>query len=640
MHVVENPHKPVDLSRFDTSSFRGGNVHEFIQQQLHNPDIERNAILSREGFLDVVMVPDGQRVLTWSQGMSLKLWDLNTKQCLYTLSESSDLNMGFGNGWEQGDIATGFSDDCRFALNWRVREGLKLWDLSSGQCVQILKGQEQQPQAIVFSQNMLALTDDFPMIKMWDLRTGEMLRALTGHASQTSALAISPNGRIALSGTSAPSSSSLKLWDLETGRCMRTLEESARGIRAVTFTSDSQEAVSVNSGGVLTVWRLDVSRCKKAPFQLCIPRSLRDIYDEQEKIKHALSIASTLFTDGKAHDAWKTLLSAWDLIGFGRDLRFDNLYEQIRAQQTITYPLSVTGQTIHAHNAAVAKAYLIQDKSVALSSQKGAVKLWNLKTGELLREISGRKLIKFHPLGSVSVYDVISTAGGLRGLLGSLPYKSLWDLDNGEFMHKFEGDFYVHLSEKGDKALTRSLTQRNVVKIRDASTGNCLDKHTDFPEAFRICHATLTSNEWRVLVWDREDMLSYRDLISNLPLWSHQTRVHRFLLPQDKRRVLIFDTDDMVSLFDFDTSMCLWTKQSPSKEFSETPLLEITQDGRRAVSLDQRLRVWDMDTGKSIYTVDLASVGTSLTLTPDGDWALSGHADGTIIYWRIIWNLR
>ena len=66
--------------------------------------------------------------------------------------------------------------------------------------------------------------------------------------------------------------------------------------------------------------------------------------------------------------------------------------------------------------------------------------------------------------------------------------------------------------------------------------------------------------------------------------------------------------------------------------------MAITPDGRRAVSgsWDKTLRVWDLQTGQSIRTMEghTASVYT-VAVTPDARRAVSGSWDKTLRFWNM-----
>ncbi len=64
----------------------------------------------------------------------------------------------------------------------------------------------------------------------------------------------------------------------------------------------------------------------------------------------------------------------------------------------------------------------------------------------------------------------------------------------------------------------------------------------------------------------------------------------------------------------------------------------LTPDGRRALSgsWDETLRLWDLDTGACLQTLEGHTEPVScVALTPDGRRALSGSWDNTLLLWDL-----
>jgi WD40 repeat protein len=52
------------------------------------------------------------------------------------------------------------------------------------------------------------------------------------------------------------------------------------------------------------------------------------------------------------------------------------------------------------------------------------------------------------------------------------------------------------------------------------------------------------------------------------------------------------------------------------------------------------VRAWDVTTGRLLRTFDSYEKGvTSLAMTPDGRFVLSGHGTGTVRVWQLDWEL-
>jgi GTPase SAR1 family protein len=91
------------------------------------------------------------------------------------------------------------------------------------------------------------------MVRLWDLESGRCLQVLEGHSDTIYSTAWSPDGRHALSGSE---DSTVRLWDLESGRCLRTLAGHHGIVYSVAWSPDGRQALSGDSRGEVRTWDL------------------------------------------------------------------------------------------------------------------------------------------------------------------------------------------------------------------------------------------------------------------------------------------------------------------------------------------------------------------------------------------------
>jgi WD40 repeat protein len=89
----------------------------------------------------VALTPDGRRGLSGSWDASLRLWDLETGQCLRILE---------GHTAEVRAVAV--TPDGHRALSGAGDHTLRLWDLEGGQCLRTLEGHTGPVQAVASCQ--------------------------------------------------------------------------------------------------------------------------------------------------------------------------------------------------------------------------------------------------------------------------------------------------------------------------------------------------------------------------------------------------------------------------------------------------------------------------------------------------------
>src|SRR5205085_884878 len=100
---------------------------------------------------------------------------------------------------------------------------VKIWDASSGECLQTLAGHSQSVNSVAFSHNSawLASASTDNTAKIWDTSSGECLQTLEGHSGGVSSVAFSHRpSRLA----SASFDNTAKIWDASSGECLQTLE--------------------------------------------------------------------------------------------------------------------------------------------------------------------------------------------------------------------------------------------------------------------------------------------------------------------------------------------------------------------------------------------------------------------------------
>jgi WD40 repeat protein len=83
-------------------------------------------------------------------------------------------------------------------------------------------------------------------LRLWDLATGQPLKTLTGKALMSTSVAFSPDGKRALWGSV---DGRLRLWDLTTGQALKILQGHTKEIRSVAFSPDGKRALSGSLDG-------------------------------------------------------------------------------------------------------------------------------------------------------------------------------------------------------------------------------------------------------------------------------------------------------------------------------------------------------------------------------------------------------
>jgi len=100
---------------------------------------------------------------------------------------------------------------------------VRIWDASSGACLQTLEGHSSWVSSVAFSHDStcLASASDDCTVKIWDVSSGACLQTLEGHSDEVSSVAFSHDSTCL---ASASDDGTVKIWDASSGACLQTLK--------------------------------------------------------------------------------------------------------------------------------------------------------------------------------------------------------------------------------------------------------------------------------------------------------------------------------------------------------------------------------------------------------------------------------
>jgi WD40 repeat protein len=232
----------------------------------------------------------------------------------------------------------------------------------------------------------------------------------------------------------------------------------------------------------------------------------------------------------------------------------------------------------------------------------------------------------------------------------------LWDVATGQCLRTFEGQgemvTSVCLSANGQVAMSVRWDDP-LLRLWDVTTGHCLrtlEGHRRNSAVTSVClsedgrFALSASNDTTSKLWDAATGKCLRTFEG------HTSSVNSVCLSMDGRFALSgsgftrsgakWSTETSLKLWEVATGRCLHTFEGHTTDVTSVCL---SADGHFALSgsYDKTLKLWEVATGRCLRTFEGHTNDVkSVCLSADGRFALSGSNDKTLKLWFLDWELE
>ncbi len=163
----------------------------------HAKDCREVGVLGNEGqkVRNVVFSPDGSFLAAVSSDLTIRLWDIKTKQIKTVLKSHGR--------FKPGETHMAFSPDGKILANTREGNTVQLWDVATGKEVALIKMPQSGVTKVLFSPNGTQLATGFQdgTIHLWNRHTTEHLATYNGHTKGITSFAFSPDSSVLASGS-------------------------------------------------------------------------------------------------------------------------------------------------------------------------------------------------------------------------------------------------------------------------------------------------------------------------------------------------------------------------------------------------------------------------------------------------------
>lgn len=573
---------------------------------------------------------DSKWLVTGGPDTTIRLWDLAT---------GKEVRVFKGHTHEVRSLS--MSSDGRWLASSAYDETARLWDVAGGKEVRVFK-QPQLNRAVLSGdgKRLVSVSSDSD-ITLWDAATGAQVRSFA-LSYRIWSLDLSEDGKtLALAGEKQ-----ISLWDLGTGKMLRTFQSG--GHDTISLSADGKRLAAASHGGGVALW--DTQTGKELPaasHQSWVTDMSMSRDGKRMAIAELKSFHVQVLEDGK-HLRW---------IGRGPAVRtgaamFSNdgkwlltanqvgdpmvIYDRAEGTQFRVWDLTKGAEVriLKSPGLFGGSAILTSDAKCVLTRQHSAAELWDLKTGEKLREFEHDGI------------DHLAVSADGKWLATSARKSSdkkndedrhsvrLWDVESGKLLRTIEKTGWVNsLAISADKKwLVTGKWEGEAVAWDLSSEWKHLSFHAH-PRGFHFCVAVTSDNKYLVTggtdrnprLWDLKSGAELRTF------YGHESVVRCLTLSPDDKSLITGSKDGTVRFWDLATAK---TTRIIAAHFGEVASVSLTGDGKRLVTAShgESPRIWDVASGKELCrTVSFA----------DGDWAVydsenridSSKADLGGIYW-------
>jgi WD40 repeat protein/serine/threonine protein kinase len=616
------------IGREDARSALYREATQPIQVTLH-----RTLIGHTERVTSVAFSPDGKHLASGSWDETLRLWSVESGECLRTFSGNEDWVTSVAFSPDGKYLASGSSDTLRF------------WSVNTGECIIKLSGHENEIMCVAFSPDgeYVVTGGSDHTVRRWHVSSGDCLGTYTGHEDWVTAVDFAPDQKSFLSGSW---DQTVRLWSVESGECLQVFRGHDEEVTSVQYDLDCQRALSASHDRTLRLWDLATGECLKvyrghgdriysASFHalgnLAISggddRSVRlwDL-DEDECLRafvgHDVRVCSVHFSpEGglAASGSWDKTVKLWS----------------VHRRDSVA--------TLLGHESDVTSLAVSPDgRLLASGSEDMTVIMWSLASGELLRTQAGHEApvstVAFAPDGRTLVSG--SWDNTLR----------LWDARTGDCLRVLRGhtDDVLSAAFTPDGRCVVSESQDTTIRVWDAASGKCvrvLHGHNH-----PIFSGAVSPDGRRLISGSCAEMAGFDCVRGELRLWSlatgeleraiegHQDNVLCVAFAPDGRHAASGSLE-AIKLWDLATGACVrnfsgheyWVKS-----------VAFAPDGRRLASAgdDRTVKLWSVDSGACLLTMTGHEEAVyAVAFAPDGGKVISAGKDRTVRVWPVIASL-
>jgi WD40 repeat protein len=464
---------------------------------------------------------EDDEIFSGGEDRTVRRWPLDQSREAQTLRGSMDIVRSVAAGTDSSWIASGGDD--RTLRIWNVQSGSSRACAGHRQrinCVGVLTNID--PGSDRGTGSLIASGSDDETLRIWSAGSGEELHTLHGHAGALNTIGVDPCGRWVCSGGD---DGTLRVWRAAHGSATagKSVEHQAR-INSLAQGADGGTLISGSDDHTIKIWNraggdlITTLRGHSGPVT-------------------SLAVFQEFIVSGSADHT----LRVWNA-GNGNHLRtLGSLVD------TASLPGLFRGSARQSkgHQNPVTCLARVSSNTIASGSKDSTVKLWDIESGDELRELTGAR----------GVIETLLVSADRRLLIatGSAPQIFVWNLDSSEPARLLGG----HSSRVSCATLARehSLVTGSLDKtvrlwnLESREAPKCFNGHTDWVTCVASdAEARIIASGGRdakVMIWDSSSG-------AFVTLGGHTNCVRGVAIDAANRRVVSYADDQWLILWNLD----------------------------------------------------------------------------------------